>query len=332
MDGIDTESGRRRPRQLGTFASQRAARNAAADAIAEGRQRTTRQTVADLVDRWVASHVDVGVKQREQYEWAATHIKRGLGGIVIHDLDSSDIAAWIDALARQGQLGRRSIQIVRMTLRAAFAAAVQSGELTRNPAAGVPMPRHVERVVCEKEADAWDDDELDRFLEACRSHRWGGPMRLEVLYGLRRSELLALVWDNVDLNAASVTIKAGLIEAQAGLYESEERTPAPGEQSHWTMKRRTRCGPTSGCKARSANARKSCGTTTAWSLRRTSATESDHATTTRRSTASSFEPACHDSRPTGFDTPPPRTWSPPPQISGRFAPPPMSSATAPKCL
>jgi hypothetical protein len=34
IEGIDTETGSRRPRQLGTYPSQRAARNAAADAIA----------------------------------------------------------------------------------------------------------------------------------------------------------------------------------------------------------------------------------------------------------------------------------------------------------
>jgi integrase len=221
VDGIDTESGRRRPRQLGTYPSQRAARNAAADAIAEGRQRASRQTLADLVDRWVASRTDIGMKQREQYEWAATHIRAGLGGIAVHDLDSDDIAAWIDSLASGGQLGRRSIQIVRMTLRASLAAAVKNGTLNRNPAAGVPMPRNVERPVREKEAESWDDEQLDRFLTVCRTHRWGGPMRLEVLYGLRRSELLALVWDNVDLEAGSLAIRAGLIESQAGLYSSD---------------------------------------------------------------------------------------------------------------
>lgn len=221
VDGVNTETGRRRPRQLGTYPSQRAARNAAADAIAEGRQRSSRRTLGELVDAWVASRTDIGIKQREQYEWAATHIKAGLGGIAVHDLHSDDIAAWIDELARGGQLGRRSIQIVRMTLRAALAAAVKNGALTRNPAAGLPMPRQVERPVRDKAADAWDDEQLDQFLTVCRDHRWGGPMRLEVLYGLRRSELLALVWSALDLDAGSVTIKAGLIEAQAGLYSSD---------------------------------------------------------------------------------------------------------------
>src|SRR5215203_2016053 len=45
VDGIDTDTGKARPRQLGTYGSQRAARNAAAKAIEAGRQRTDRHTV-----------------------------------------------------------------------------------------------------------------------------------------------------------------------------------------------------------------------------------------------------------------------------------------------
>lgn len=97
------------------------------------------------------AHRHIGIKQHEQYEWAATHIKAGLGGVAVHDLDSDDIVDWIESLASGGELGRRSIQIVRMTLRAALAAAVKNGALNRNPAARA-----------REGAETWDDDQLDR--------------------------------------------------------------------------------------------------------------------------------------------------------------------------
>ena len=81
-----------------------------------------------------------------------------------------------------------------MTLRAVLASAVAEGELRRSVAANVPSPREVARIPESKVAKAWDDEELDAVLDTIRDHRWGGPMRLEVLYGLRRSELLALRW------------------------------------------------------------------------------------------------------------------------------------------
>lgn len=220
VDGIDTETGRARPRQLGTFTSQRAARNAASAAIEAGREQIDRKTVAVLVNRWVESRTDVGPNQRQQYRWAAGHIERGVGGILVEQLTRDDLARWLESLALDGTLSRRSLQIVRMTLRAALANAVAEGELRRSVAANVPLPREVARVAPPKEAEAWDDDELHAFLETIRDHRWGGPMRLEVLYGLRRSELLALRWHKVDLEVGEISIDQGLVEADGALVWS----------------------------------------------------------------------------------------------------------------
>jgi integrase len=41
----------------------------------------------------------------------------------------------------------------------------------------------------------WTEHEVDRFLAATAEHRWAIGFRLGVLYGLRRSEVLALRWD-----------------------------------------------------------------------------------------------------------------------------------------
>src|SRR5215207_11251681 len=72
VEGIDTETGRRRPRQLGTYASQRTAQ-AAARSLSVEQRVATRDTVGWLVRRYVASRSDVTLKAREQYEWAISH-------------------------------------------------------------------------------------------------------------------------------------------------------------------------------------------------------------------------------------------------------------------
>src|SRR5207244_4272061 len=80
VDGIDTETGRHRPRQLGTYPSRRAAHTAARAATAEGRS-AERGTVGWLVRQYVASRTDISVKTRDQYEWAVPHIEAGLGAV-----------------------------------------------------------------------------------------------------------------------------------------------------------------------------------------------------------------------------------------------------------
>ncbi len=108
-----------------------------------------------------------------------------------------------------------------MTLRAAMANAVASGELRRNVVAHVPMPRDVKRLPKTKVTDAWDSDEIERVVAVTRDHRWGGPILLQLMYGLRRSELLALHWSAVDLEAGTVAIVAGLVESDGQLVWSE---------------------------------------------------------------------------------------------------------------
>ena len=78
-----------------------------------------------------------------------------------------------------------------MVLRAALGDAVGTASFRRSPAARVAIPRVVVKPD-EREVDAWDNAALAKFLAAIEGHRWEGPLRLAVMYGLRRSELLGL--------------------------------------------------------------------------------------------------------------------------------------------
>ena len=221
VDGFDTETGRHRPRQLGTYASRRSAQRAATVFAAAGATGGDRGTVGHLVEQWVASRTDVSAKTRQQYEWAAGHITARLGPVRLDRLERGDVARWLESLAGEGALGRRSISILRMVLRAALADAVEAGELRRNPAARVALPRVVAKPDAVKEVEAWDDDDLFRFLAAVEDHRWAGPLRLSALYGLRRSELLGLHWSAVNLRTGKVRIEAALVEVRGRPVWSE---------------------------------------------------------------------------------------------------------------
>jgi integrase len=215
VDGIDTTTGKHRPRQLGTYQSQRSA-NAAARSFRVEEKSTARDSVGGLVKRYVASRTDITPKAQQQYEWAAGHIETGLGAIPLATLDRDDVANWIDGLATGGKLSRRSVQICRTVLRAALSEAVDEGLIARSPAARVGLPRTVAKEPKEKEAVAWTAEDVDRFLEATTDHRWAIAFRLGVLYGLRRSEVLALKWDDLDSTANSLRIDESLVATNEG--------------------------------------------------------------------------------------------------------------------
>jgi integrase len=215
VDGIDTGTGQHRPRQLGTFNSQRSALAAARSTRAEDRS-TERGTVSWLVRRYVAGRTDITLKSREQYEWAIPHIENGLGAIQLSLLDRDDVATWIRNLAEGGKLSRRGVQICRNVLRASLREAVDEGLVPRSPAARVGLPRTVAKPDRVKETDAWTAAEVDRFLDASATHRWAVGFRLGVLYGLRRSEILALRWDDLDTKSGTLRIDESLVATRTG--------------------------------------------------------------------------------------------------------------------
>jgi integrase len=223
IDGINTETGKHRPRQLGTYSSQRAAL-AAARSVSAQQRAASRDTVGWLVRRWCASRTDVSPGGRQQYEWAAGHIEAGIGAIRLDRLDREDVAGWLDSLASGGHFSRRSVEICRTVLKAALTDAVDEGLIPRNPAARVPLPKQVAKPARVKEVDAWSENQVERFLAATADHRWAIGFRLGVLYGLRRSELLALRWDDVDWEAGTIRIDEGLIAIKTGVQWSDGKT------------------------------------------------------------------------------------------------------------
>ena len=214
VDGIDTETGRHRPRQLGTFDSQRSANTAARQFAADGFEGAGKGTVGWLVDRWVSAKTDITEKSQMQNRWAASHIRTALGAVRLDQLERDDVGRWYEELAAGGVLNKRSITIVRRVLRAALEDAVDEGLIRRNPAGRVPVPKKVVKPERPKEVEAWTEDQVRKFLAALKGHRWAGPIRLSSLYGLRRSELLALKWDDIDFDERTVRIDEALIEVE----------------------------------------------------------------------------------------------------------------------
>ena len=215
IDGIDTTTGKRRPRQIGTYSSQRSALAAAREFRANERS-TERGTVSWLVRRYVEGKSDITPKAREQYRWAISHIESELGAIPLSRLDRDDVARWINMLADGGKLSRRSVQICRNVLRAALADAVEEGLIPRSPAARVPLPRTVAKPVKVKDIHAWEAPDVERFLDAIAQHRWATGFHLGVLYGFRRSEVLALRWDDLDIGGRTLRIDESLVAVNRG--------------------------------------------------------------------------------------------------------------------
>ena len=174
-----------------------------------------RETVAWFVAAVVGLSYDVSLKAREQYVWAIGHIEAELGAVRLDRLDRADIARWLEAAAG----GRPPVSAEHRS--AAPSSRPRSPTLSTKVCSGatrraVAMPRQVTKPPKVKATDAWAR-RRSRFLEMCADHRWAVGFRLAVLYGLRRSEVLGLRWDDVVWDSRTIRIDEGLVALDGGV-------------------------------------------------------------------------------------------------------------------
>ena len=98
-------------------------------------------------------------------------------------------------------------------LHKALQTAVKWGLASRNVADGVDIPR-ARRI----EMQTWDEDDVARFLEAAKDSPYYALFYTALFTGMRRSELLALRWCDVDFIFSQVSVSRSLHQLRDGSY------------------------------------------------------------------------------------------------------------------
>jgi integrase len=107
-------------------------------------------------------------------------------------------------------------------LRVALAAAVRSSKIASNPCELVTPPRAVK-----KELAYLTLEQAQRLLEVARTHRLDCLLTLAIATGMRRGELLALRWSDIDLAKATVHVTRSLSyrDPEGSGYTFKEEEP-----------------------------------------------------------------------------------------------------------
>lgn len=207
--GYDPATGKRRVKQLGTFESKRAA-VLHQRAVLDGRAGSENESVGEFVEKvWLhAKEGRVEIATYDQYRWAVTrHIVPLIGRVRLRDLTPEVLDDWVAELVRldekgKPRLGSTSARTVRKVLSMALEEAVQRGRLPRNPVVLTQPPRRDRS----HQRLGWTLEEAQRFMSAASDHRLAATFHLNLVTGLRRGELLALRWSDVDLRAREATV------------------------------------------------------------------------------------------------------------------------------
>jgi integrase len=231
IDVRDPEGGKRKQRWYSFKGTKRQAQVECARLIAELQNGTavepSRITVAAFLERWI-EHMQGQVSSRshERYaEIARKNLAPLLGALALTKLQPAHIStAYAKALASgrrdgSGGLSARTVTHMHRVLREALQQALRWQLLARNPADAVKPPK-VER----KQMNVLDTDATADLIEAARGSPLFVPIMLGVRCGLRRGEVVALRWRNVDLERGQISIVASAEQTEQGVREKEPKS------------------------------------------------------------------------------------------------------------
>ena len=189
----------------------------------------SKQTVAEFLDEWLDFiRPTVAAKTHERYaEVCRKTIAPQIGEVILSKLKTDRIDSAFSKMLTEGRRGAagglspRTVHHARRILIKALGQAVTWDRLSKNPALATTPPK-VER----KKMLAYDAAQTYDLLEAMRPTRMFIPVLLAVMCGMRRGEILALRWKNVELgdNRRSIAIVESAEQTKEGVRYKEPKS------------------------------------------------------------------------------------------------------------
>jgi integrase len=187
-------------------------------------------TLAELLRQWLRDYASMNTTDRTQESYASIverHLIPGLGRISLIDLQAQNIQGYyakklLDGRADgKGGLSARSVVYHHRILSKALDYAVKMGLVVRNVARVVEPPRAA-RVTMQ----TLSLEEVGRFLDVARDTDYYVYFATLLYTGLRRGELLALRWRNLDLGSGKLSVVETAYRLGSGEYRIKEpKTP-----------------------------------------------------------------------------------------------------------
>jgi integrase len=191
----------------------------------------SRQPVGAYLDEWAAGLRLAPSTVASYRKNIRLHIAPALGTVPLNRLTTERIDRLYRELERGGRadhrqgegLSPRTVRYVHTILSAALGAAVKTRRLARNPAADASPPTAKQAKA--PEMHPWTAGQLAAFLGWSRDNSPNyAPFHLLAYTGMRRGELLALRWQDIDLDAATVSVRrsVGAIKHKGAAREIRE--------------------------------------------------------------------------------------------------------------
>ena len=188
----------------------------------------------DWMNYWYENHCKPSIRpttQKGYEEWIYVHAIPGLGHIPLNKLTQADCQKLLNEMKANGrkthrdtkgpEMAERSVRSCYHVIRMALGRAVKDGLIKKNPILGVKLPPPEP-----KEMKVLSKEEIQRFLIQAKAEGMYELFLLELTTGLRRGEILALTWDDLNFETGELHISRQVTPVGGKNIISEPKTKA----------------------------------------------------------------------------------------------------------
>jgi integrase len=170
-------------------------------------------TVAEYLDAWLEDAVEGSVwytTYKDHERNVRLHLKPAIGRVLLKDLTRMHVQRLLNAKSKEGY-SPRTVRYVHTSLSKALTQAVDWDLVPKNVASRVKLPKRKR-----KKRETLSAENVGAFFAAASKDRFAALYVLAVTSGLRPGELLALKWEDVDLEAGALSVRRSVSEDERG--------------------------------------------------------------------------------------------------------------------
>lgn len=230
--GIDPQTGKRKQQWVSVKGTKKDAEKRLSELLHQLDTgifiRPTKTTLAEFLEKWLSDYARPNLSPRGFERYAGIirkHLIPDMGSITLTQLRSEHLQKHYTARLNTG-LSARTVRYHHAVIHKALQTAVKWGLVSRNMADGVDIPR-----IHRTEMKTWNEDEVSCFLEATKDSLYYELFYIALFTGMRRSELLAIRWADVDLLLGQIYVNRSLHHLKNGSYVFTQPKSAKGRRT-----------------------------------------------------------------------------------------------------